>query len=103
MSLLLDALQRASQEKEKLADARAAANDVAQSEASVPQISSSLAFTDLSLALESCLLPAEDVVMPPTVVEGPSLDALENEEVAIKPALSISPIALTPPATRPAK
>ncbi|MBK9625699.1 MAG: tetratricopeptide repeat protein [Rhodocyclaceae bacterium] len=101
MSLLLDALQRASEEKEKLADARAAANDVAQSEASVPQISSSPAFADLSLALESSLQLVEDVVTTPTVVVGPSLDALENAEVAIKPALSISPIALTPPADPP--
>ncbi|MDP1610054.1 MAG: hypothetical protein Q8M11_03280 [Sulfuritalea sp.] len=87
MSLLLDALQRASKEKEKLADARASADKASQENGPAPRE----AFPPLSIDFESDALPAaepianSDATSPGLAPEPPPLSPAAPVELTLRP------------------
>jgi tetratricopeptide (TPR) repeat protein len=87
MSLLLDALQRASKEKEKLADARASADKASTDTAPAPRE----AFPPLSIDFESDALPAADPIAssdansPGLAPEPPPLSTAAPVELTLRP------------------
>lgn len=83
MSLLLDALQRASEEKEKLADARASAEKASQATELAPRES----FPSLAIDFESDAAPAADTVAgSDSTSSGLAPDALSAPvELALRP------------------